>query len=207
DSWGGYADGPEFDATGFFYPKKHEGKWWLIDPDGRLFFSHGIDCVNWWAATAVADREHWFAGRPFNHPKWGPYSGTRSNFVHGYYEGRSEVRTFDFLQANLDRKYGADWADVYPDIAHARLESWGMNTVANWSAYEVMLKRRAPYTVAIHASVPELDGSSGYWGKFPDAFDPAFGEAIRDRMGGEIGRTTDDPYNIGYFVDNEISWG
>lgn len=40
--WGGWASGPKFDAAGYFRTVKHEGKWWLVDPDGHLFFSSGI---------------------------------------------------------------------------------------------------------------------------------------------------------------------
>jgi hypothetical protein len=32
DQYGGWAKGPQLKATGFFYPAKHEGKWWLVDP-------------------------------------------------------------------------------------------------------------------------------------------------------------------------------
>jgi len=59
DKWGGYAKGPQLKATGFFRVEKHEGKWWLVDPDGRLFFSNGIDCVNMQDSTPVSERETW----------------------------------------------------------------------------------------------------------------------------------------------------
>ena len=39
--WGGWKDGPKFEATGYFRTLKTNGKWWLVDPDGYLFFSHG----------------------------------------------------------------------------------------------------------------------------------------------------------------------
>ena len=45
DKYGGWAAGPRLQASGFFRTEKVKGKWWLVDPDGRLFFSHGIDCV------------------------------------------------------------------------------------------------------------------------------------------------------------------
>lgn len=40
--WGGWANGPKLEATGFFRTAKYSGKWWLVDPDGYLFFSSGI---------------------------------------------------------------------------------------------------------------------------------------------------------------------
>lgn len=41
----GWADGPRFEATGYFHPKKVDGKWWLIDPEGYLYFSSGVDII------------------------------------------------------------------------------------------------------------------------------------------------------------------
>ncbi|MDQ8201435.1 beta-galactosidase [Pelagicoccus sp. SDUM812003] len=41
-SWGGWKDGPKFEATGHFRTHKYKGQWALIDPDGYIFFSSGI---------------------------------------------------------------------------------------------------------------------------------------------------------------------
>ena len=49
-----------------------------------------------------------------------------------------------------------------------------MNTVANWSQSEIYLERKTPYVVSIHVGHKPIEGSSGYWGKFPDPFDPRF---------------------------------
>ncbi|RME63729.1 MAG: agarase [Alphaproteobacteria bacterium] len=40
--FGGWKDGPRLKATGYFRTEKVNGKWWLVDPDGYLFFSHGL---------------------------------------------------------------------------------------------------------------------------------------------------------------------
>ena len=40
--WQGWAKGPRLHATGYFHTEKVGGKWWLVDPDGYLFFSTGI---------------------------------------------------------------------------------------------------------------------------------------------------------------------
>ncbi|WAJ72248.1 agarase [Catenovulum adriaticum] len=39
--FGGYTQGPKLEATGYFRTQKVDGKWWLVDPQGYLFFSHG----------------------------------------------------------------------------------------------------------------------------------------------------------------------
>ena len=42
DCFGGWSAGPRLKATGRFRTHRDErGKWWLVDPDGRLFWSFG----------------------------------------------------------------------------------------------------------------------------------------------------------------------
>ena len=60
DRFGGWARGPLLEATGFFRTARVDGTWWLVDPDGRLFFSSGIDCVDPNEATIVTGRESFF---------------------------------------------------------------------------------------------------------------------------------------------------
>ena len=45
NQYGGWDDGPKLQATGYFRVAQHNGRWWLIDPEGRLFWSHGINGV------------------------------------------------------------------------------------------------------------------------------------------------------------------
>ena len=39
--FGGYTNAPRREATGYFRTEKVNGKWWMVDPEGYLFFSHG----------------------------------------------------------------------------------------------------------------------------------------------------------------------
>ena len=64
DRFGGWDAGPRREATGWFRVEKHAGKWWLVDPEGRLFWSHGLDCVHARAATPISDREHYYKVLP-----------------------------------------------------------------------------------------------------------------------------------------------
>ena len=52
-----------------------------------------------------------------------------------------------------------------------------------------------------------VEGSQGYWGKFPDVFDPAFAEGLRRQMTAKRDGSANDPWCLGYFSDNEMSWG
>lgn len=51
--FGGWLDGPKLDATGFFRVDKHQGKWTLVDPEGYLFFSHGLANVRMANTTTI----------------------------------------------------------------------------------------------------------------------------------------------------------
>lgn len=40
--YNGWAEGPKLEATGYFRTEKVDGKWWMVDPEGYLFFSNGV---------------------------------------------------------------------------------------------------------------------------------------------------------------------
>lgn len=207
NQYGGWAMGPQLKATGYFRAEKVDGKWWLIDPQGRLFWSHGIDCVRMLDYTVVEEREDWFEDFPGRQNGFEEFAISRGHALKGHYADRS-VRCFSFAGANLKRKYGDDWKEVVPAIMHQRLRSWGLNTIGNWSDEGVRLLRRTPYTDTIGShGAANIEGSEGYWGKFPDVFDPAFGKALRKSMTGRAESSANDPWCIGYFSDNEMSWG
>jgi hypothetical protein len=209
DGWniyGGWAAGPRLRATGFFRTEKYRGKWWLVDPEGRLFFSHGIDCVRMLDTTPVDEREAWFEDFPGAQPEFSGFMST-GYALKGHYQGRSP-RCFTFAGANLRRKYGTDWRTVYLPVIHQRLRSWGLNTIANWSDESVRSLRRTPYTDTISSGRTRmLEGSEGYWGKFPDVFDRGFTNTLRQGMESRRNRSAGDPWCLGYFSDNEMSWG
>ncbi|MHB8897577.1 MAG: beta-agarase [Thermoguttaceae bacterium] len=207
NSFGGWAAGPQLEATGHFRTARHEGKWWLVDPDGRLFWSHGIDCVRTSnATTPITDREHYFAGLPDRDSPLAQFYGRASWAPHGYYQGKP-YETFNFTGANLLRKYGDAWQTIQAELCHQRLRSWGMNTIANWSDETIYLLRKTPYVVSIGAARKPIEGSEGYWGKFPDPFDPGFRASLDKPLAAEKGKSAEDPWCLGYFVDNELAWG
>lgn len=203
NQYGGWKSGPQLKATGFFRIQQYQGKWWLVDPEGCLFWSHGTDCVRMEAATPITDREHYFRALPAT----SPFYGKASWAPHGYYQNRGAYRTYDFSSANLRRKYGEDYRKAHAEISHRRLHSWGMNTIANWSDSEIYLLRKTPYTATLSPWSRQLEGSQGYWGKFADVFDPSFRESIRRAIEKEKERSVGDPWCIGYFVHNELGWG
>jgi len=207
DQYGGWTTGPKLKATGFFRVEKYQDKWWLVDPEGRLFWSHGIDCVNSTDATPITDRERYFRDLPQSDSPFAKFYGTGTWAPLGYYKDHCPYKTYDFGQASLLRKYGQKWEQAFAEMSHTRLKSWGMNTIANWSNANICLMRKTPYVCTISYSTRKLEGSQGYWGKFNDVFDPNFRRVLAERLVSEKGKTTGDPWCVGFFVDNELSWG
>jgi len=193
NKYGGWAQGPKLKATGFFRVEKYRGKWWLVDPEGRLFWSHGVDCVR----RNLPEKGTPLA-RFYGRGSWGP---------HGYYKDHTSYESYDFSHANLLRKHGEKWQERFAEITHNRLKSWGHNTIANWSQADIYLMRKTPYVCTISFTARRLEGSTGYWGKFYDVFDPSFREVLRERLAAEKDKTVEDRWCVGYFVHNELAWG
>lgn len=169
DQYGGWAAGPLLRATGRFRVEKFQGKWWLVDPEGRLFWSNGIDCVG------------------FNQ------SFTRIEGRERFYEDPAPMG--DFLGRILRTKYGADWREAAGDRVFTRLRSWGINTLGSWSDPAIIRKARAPYTLFVPSGERHapIDPDSAAWA-----------EGMRSRLAAAAAAAKDDPWCIGYFVDNEI---
>jgi hypothetical protein len=94
--YGGWAAGPQGKATGYFRTEKLNGKWWLVDPDGHLFFSHGIDTVMQLDTTPIDERGDWFADFPGTKPEFDRFLTSRHAWTGVFLvrgrEPRSEIR-------------------------------------------------------------------------------------------------------------------
>ena len=189
DQYGGWKNGPALEATDGFHPIKHEGKWWLVNPDGKLFFSNGISGVgsqSWegWSSpggdetdeTPIQDREAWFSGltelqadfpecllKNFGSVKWS-----------GHYSHGPVKTSFDFARANNLRKYGNTYDSDSARIAHRRVRSWGMNTLGIHSSRAIAFQKKTPYIMCarwtpdekLGLAHPRMDNGV-FWDVFP----------------------------------------
>ena len=188
NEYGGWKNGPQLKATGSFRTEKYNGKWYLIDPCGRLFFSHGIDVL--WKYTdpvKVSDHEHWFA---------------------------ADVRGRQLWQATddvLKIKYGKeDYSNEFYRTLAKRLEHWGINTIGDWGADELAVMGKMPYTFQL----TDFDHSMPSLGhKFYDVYDPAYREKMKNLVktasdrSPAVRKSLNDPMCIGYWIDNELFFG
>jgi len=182
DKYGGFKDGPQLTASGNFRVEKYAGKWWLVDPDGRLFWSHGVTGVGVSSTSPMQGRKQFFTELP-------PMNPSSPNVVNWYL-------------ANLKLKYGST-AEVTADaLAHERLSGWGLNTLASWSDPKVTSLDKTPYTITLNIGGPKLAPSL----KLADPYDKAFARSARSVFKGEKNSTGTDPWCIGYFIGNELEW-
>jgi len=155
--------------------------------------------------TPVNERSHYFTGLP-DSTVFSEFYAERSGITVGYFTDRT-VRSFNRYGWNLSRKYGDDWRSECASFAVSRLKSWGMNTAYSGSVHTLRAISGIPYAARLSTrAARRVEGSSGYWGKFSDPYDDGFGKAILNGME-RISETVSDPYCIGFFVDNEMSWG
>ena len=207
NKYGGWANGPRFEATGRFYFKKVDGKWWFIDPEGCLWWSHGVVRVTPSSAlTPLDDRREFFENLPESGDEFEQFYYTHDALLKPYYTARNIKETYDFSSANCYRKYGKDYKQVYGELAHRRLQSWGLNTIANSSDKDICLMSKTPYIERLEVLAQEIKGSGGTWWRFMDPWDPSFKQCIIDQLKARE-KELKDPYLVGLFVDNELKWG
>lgn len=207
NKYGGWTKGPRQEATGHFYAKKIDGMWWMVDPEGCLWWSHGpVRVTPSCAVTPLDGRKDYFKELPKKGSPFAEFYETYDRSLYLYYVKRNQKETYDFSAANLLRKYGKDWRTKYADITHRRLRSWGMNTIGNCSDWDICLMDKTPYIERFELKSPWLEGSSDGWWKFNDPFHPEFRTDFRRQLR-ERKNQLDDPWCFGYFVDNEIRWG
>ena len=209
DRFGGWAKGPQLKATGHFRTEKVNGKWWLVDPDGHLFFSQGVDHVGNPSSTPIGGREHYFEKLP---PESGPTKAfwgkmTRPALRY-YYSDPAHIpsKTFDFGSYNLYLKYGTDWQTKNAATIHRRMRSWGLNTIAASSSHIAKAgESRMPYTTWMLARSRPIETVKAHWGSLLDPFAPEFAENVKKSADG-LKAFADDPWCIGFFSGNEQSW-
>ena len=194
--FGGWEDGPRLEATGYFRTEKVDGRWWFVDPEGALFWSHGINSIGMHVVTpAVPNRRELFEWLP------DPEDPLYDALVQ---EPRgNRPRQANFLRANLVRAWGDDALDRARDFTHDRLRSWGINTIGAWSDEDMMRQGRTPYTLMIGTWRTNLNHGGGHF--LPDPFDPRFEEALRDALEAHAW-AREDPWCLGVFIHNELEW-
>lgn len=176
----------QVEATGFFRKEKIDGKWWLVDPEGYIFYSIGSTGINPEITFArVEGREYIFEKLP------PPIKST------GYKEAQNSFYTW-----NLTRRYGEKkWVDKWINKTIQRMDNWGFNTIANWSDEVLCRSQKKPYVKNLYGW-----GFNAKTMGMPDPYDPKYVQLVDSSARSQCEPLKDDPYLIGYFVGNEPPW-
>jgi len=209
DRFGGWAGGPQLKATGRFRTEKVNGKWWLVDPDGHLFFAQGVNFTWENAATGVSGREKYFECLP---PKWGKAKPfweyhTAPTFRSFYHDpSNTPFWAFSFTAYNQWRKFGDNWRTASLDLTMRRLKGWGINVTTSTPG-EVRQRRQVPFIGGFGVKGPLIEtATGGCWTPLIDPFTPEFAESCR--QGAERCRAdTTNEFCVGWTSGNELSWG
>jgi hypothetical protein len=163
----------------------NQSHWWLVAPSGRLFFSLGVDVIDYGETTRVAGREGLF--------DWLPSPG--APLQQFSYPGLS--RTANFYGMNLYRKYGTDWRTLARSRALDRLDSWGFNTIGNWSSIDLFEAHRVPYTVSVGYNDSGLAKFFPASQQMTDVFDARFPARVAAGISNAVAPWKNDPWCLG----------
>ncbi len=191
--WGGWAR-RRLEGTGFFRTHHDGRRWWLIDPDGCLFWSAGVDCVRVDTEAAYSGLEAALSWLP---ERQGDYGAV-------YEQRETPLPAINYLATNLIRAFGPEaWYERWAEIALAELRRLGFNTVGNWSDWPQASEAGFPY---VRPLSPAFARTPMVYRDFPDVYDPAFAEDAA-AYAEQLRETANDPALLGYFLMNEPTWG
>jgi hypothetical protein len=193
--FGGWTRGERFEASGFFQVARDAaGRWWYVDPEGRPFWSVGCTGVRYGDNTIVEGREFLFDKLP------APAEAPAGVYLRQEW-GEASFLTLRMYYYNCIRKYGS--IEAWRDQILKRYRAWGYNTVANWSSAEMIAQREIPHVRNMNTKGPAQCRLSG---SFYDVFDPVWREWFARQCAETAAPQADNPWLIGWFIDNEKKW-
>jgi hypothetical protein len=193
NAYGGWAKGPKRQATGRFRVEKADGKWWFVDPEGALWWSHGVTLVTVpGAATPLEGRADFFERLP-----------AKEEAAAQFYRTTEGGQSFDFAAANALLKYGDSWREASAALAQQRLRSWGLNTLGADCSAEVKGMRKMPYMERVMLSEPRVEGVGAASCPLIDPYHPEFKAALARQLAA-CAKLAEDTWCVGLGVDSGI---
>ena len=163
-------------ATGFFHVEAIDGRDWPIDPTGRAVILAGAQHIKPWGVFSDA------AG-------YSPY-------------GRFVATNYPSVEA---------WAEE----TLSRLDDWGFTMLGNACALGVLARKTLPHVRNIQLGQRVSRGDPEWFvcewqfrpgTALPNVFHPDFEAACEWRAREQCAPYKDDPWLIGWFIDNELAW-
>jgi hypothetical protein len=161
---------PASTATGYFRVEQIDGRWWVIDPNGKSFYIVGTDHANY--------NVHWCQKLGY-----APYAKFCAE------------------------KYGSE--EKWAESTMSRLRDWNFTTLA--ANNSVSLRGKGLPHIQFLSFGSEFAGMDDIcprttWTGFPDVFNPKWARYCEKEAQNRCGENKNDPWLIGYFIDNELEW-
>ncbi len=190
DKFGGYVSSKKYKARGYFYVFEDRNKWWLISPQGNIFWSLGITNVlpadYMRDATVIRGREHIFQNIPER-------NGRFSNVF-------TPDGKLSYYAYNIIRKYGS--LDAWYETLSKRFSNWKVNSIGHTLEKNIPHVLQFPYTkMFITTNNKKLQIKNGLC----DYFNPEW-ENYTDSVLSKATKHKNDSFLIGYLVDSDINW-
>ncbi len=182
----------KFKATGYFRTKYDGKRWWLVDPDGYVFLSVGVDCIRKGSPGPVDGIEDLF--------DWLP--NLNDTLSLGFSQKWRSGKNMDFYKSNMMRVFGKDWANDWERITAGLMKKFRINTVGNWSDLDFAKKMHLPYVLPMQ-DFPSTEVL--LYRDFPDVFSKEY-QLNSEKFASQLNEYKDDPYMIGFFLRNEPQW-
>ena len=149
-----------------------------------------------------ADGETWWLVDPKGQPTLS--IGTD----HVRYEGHwCESLGYSPYGRNMVKRYGS--ADAWAREATRRLLAWNFNVLG--AGHSPQTRHRGLAHTEFLSMGADFAGTAALvpktaWTGWPDVFDPRFAELCEKRARERCDANRDDPWLLGYFLDNELEW-
>lgn len=194
ENWSKYGGWKEkkFEATGFFRTHHDGNRWWLVDPEGYVFVSVGVDCIRNTASGVSSGQEDLFAWLP---------DEDDDVYKEGI-SGSGDNTMVDFYRFNLMRVFGEKWRNNWETITSGQIREFGINTIGNWSDIDYARKSGIPYVLPL-SRFPSTKVQ--LYRDFPDVFAEEYENDAKE-FAQQLNEYKDDSYLIGYFLRNEPNW-
>ena len=193
--YGGFL-GTKAKATGFFRVEKIDGIWWFVDPEGYYFFSTGSCSIGPRAELSrVQGREYIFTAMP-------PVAQLNTSNQPARASNQPARRgNSSFYVWNLNRRFGEDWIQKWMDLTVNRMNSWGINTIGNWSDATLGGSHRKAYVATLSGW-----GIDARFMGMPDIYAADYIANVDAAAARQCAPRKDDSYLLGYFIGNEPPW-
>jgi hypothetical protein len=192
-------------------PVKTLGKWTVVTisngakflqhPNGRLFWSLGLNGILDSLPTKVQDRPSYFRYLPDPAGYWaGCYSDLKTP---------AGIKTcYSFRKQNLMVKYGTNYKSPWQSMVKSRMASWGFNTLGN-DCDTSLLNSTIPFTCELSTQEfsTRVMPPSVEWGSLPDPYASGFSTWCQSNFKSGLAAYVANQNLMGAYVDNELSWG